>query len=121
MHKTLVTLALVFVFLGLAAPVNGDEKEERDKAIAYFKSLKAEVVIAENPKKIPEVRINFINTRVKDDDLAKLKAIPDLTELNLGGTKITDKGLELSVPKTLFGERVNRNGGTPRRRKEWRG
>ena len=66
---------------------------KRKAAIAAIGQLGGEVTVDEKKPGKPVIAVSFNNTKVTDTELAHLKGLISLQNLNLQDTKVTDAGL----------------------------
>src|SRR5437763_43610 len=89
-HRAMVGALLAFL---LTATAGFAASKDEEQAIAAFKKLGRTIKRDEQKPGKPAYRLTLKGLKVKDADLAHLKALKHLRFLNLANTKITDKGL----------------------------
>lgn len=86
----LIGVALVCFFaVGLLSGCGGGIPPEQKEAMMRLRDLGAKVNLDNGG-----YEVDFRDTAVEDADLALLKQIPHLRNVNLQGTRITDAGIE---------------------------
>lgn len=101
--------------------LTGSEFKRDDRqvqAIYEIKLLGGKVEIDDSVAGRPVTGVDLSSTRVRDSDLSRLKAFPQLVKLQLGGTRITDEGLTrltgfASLETLLLGGTLVTDAGVP--------
>jgi hypothetical protein len=89
-----VKLHMLTALVALIAAASDDQKSKQERVIATVKRLKGEIQYVNEKPGNPVFRITLEGQEVTDDDLMDLDGFPDLKELRIGWSKITDSGLK---------------------------
>jgi hypothetical protein len=85
---------MLLAILGVAPPLPAEGPgPDRAKALTQLKALARRVVLDERKEGKPVVDVSFYSSPVTDDQLALLKEFPELRQLDLQYTKVSDRGL----------------------------